>query len=423
MARLNLATLGRIVPEWGQPFARRALSSVRVNFERFGLTAALERGYRRRLITHAQSRAAPRIRASFAPERRPLDADVEAASRVLNAWHRGLERHPVVSSDSADALWGGLARHHHGELFSLLGKKNPLGLAEYLCNMPRHGATHGIIQGEAEFRKASASRRFQDWSALFILDRLVSLAEIVGVLRMENPEQGRWGENLYEAPDELVAKLENALGIGITVPPVEGCLFTLETKSGRLHFRDITALYAAWRIRAITNHLEGAAICEIGGGVGRVAYYCSKFGIGNFAIFDLPLVNVLQGYFLIRALPGANVVLYGEDMPADGRAIRVLPGWAFQEVPSKTFDLVLNQDSFPEIERSTVRQYLREIARTTRSHFLSINHEAESPIGASAARTLVVGDVVQEVGGFERLYRFPCWVRAGYVEELYRCTP
>ena len=62
MARLNLATLGRIVPEWGQPFARRALSSVRVNFERFGLTAVLERGYRRRLITHAQSRAAPRIR-------------------------------------------------------------------------------------------------------------------------------------------------------------------------------------------------------------------------------------------------------------------------------------------------------------------------------------------------------------------------
>ena len=242
-----------------------------------------------------------------------------------------------------------------------------MGLAEYLCNMPRHGATHGIIQGEAEFRKASASRRFQDWSALFILDRLVSLAEIVGVLRMENPEQGRWGENLYEAPDELVAKLESALGIGITVPAVEGCLFTLETKSGRLHFRDITALYAAWRIRAITNHLEGAAICEIGGGVGRVAYYCSKFGIGNFAIFDLPLVNVLQGYFLIRALPGANVVLYGEDMPADGRAIRVLPGWAFQEVPSKTFDLVLNQDSFPEIERSTVREYLREIGRTTRS--------------------------------------------------------
>ena len=73
------------------------------------------------------------------------------------------------------------------------------------------------------------------------------------------------------------------------------------------------------------------------------------------------------------------------------------------------------------IEGNPVQDDVREIARTTRSHFLSINHEAETPIGASTTRTLVVGDVVREAGGFERLYRSPCWVRAGYVEELYRC--
>jgi hypothetical protein len=256
-----------------------------------------------------------------------------------------------------------------------------------------------------------------------MLDRLVALAEIVGVLRMENPEQGRWGENLYEELDELIAKLESALGIGIAVPEVEGCLFTLETNSGRLHFRDITALYAAWRIREITNDLEDPAICEIGGGVGRVAYYCSKFGIRNFALFDLPVINVLQGYFLIRTLPGANIALYGEEMPAGRHAIRVLPGWLLESIPAQAFDLALNQDSFPEIEHSTVRDYLREIGRTTRSYFLSINQEGEATIGGSTTRQLVVSDVIREVGGFERLYRFPCWVRAGYVEELYRCRP
>ena len=339
----------------------------------------------------------------------------------MNAWHRATEREPVVSTDSANDVWGGLARLYHGELLALLRAKNPVALAEYLCNMSRRGATVGITQGEPEFRKASASRRLRDWGALFILDRLVALAEIVGALRMENPEQGSWGENLYAEPDELIGKLESALGIGIMVPEVEGCLFGLETRSGRLHFRDITALYAAWRIRTITSHLEEASICEIGGGVGRVAYYCAKFGIRSVAIFDLPFVNVLQGYFLIRALPGANVVLYGEKMPEDGQAIRILPGWVLGDVPPKTFDLALNQDSFPEIERSIVRQYLREIGRTSRSHFLSINHEAETPIEGSTATQLVVGDVVKEVGGFERLYRFPCWVRAGYLEELYRC--
>ena len=209
--------------------------------------------------------------------------------------------------------------HYHSEVLALLREKNPFALAEYLCNMPARKATHGIIQGEMEFRKASASKRFRDWSALFILDRLVALAEIVGALRMENPEQGSWGENLYEDPDQLIGQLERTLRIKLTLPEVEGCLFGLATKSGTLHFRDITSLYAAWRIRAITNHLNGASICEIGAGVGRVAYDCAKFGIGNFTIFDLPVVNVLQGFFLIRAMPEARIVLYGEEMPAMGR--------------------------------------------------------------------------------------------------------
>jgi hypothetical protein len=131
---------------------------------------------------------------------------------------------------------------------------------------------------------------------------------------------------------------------------------------------------------------------------------------------------VLQAYFLIRALPGANIVLYGEEMPTDGCGIRILPGWAFEASPPKTFDVVLNQDSFPEIDRTVVRKYLHDIRRATRKYFLSINHEAETPTGSSGFRHLVVGDIVNEVGGFERLHRFPCWVRPGYVEELYRCS-
>jgi len=118
-------------------------------------------------------------------------------------------------------------------------------------------------------------------------------------------------------------------------------------------------------------------------------------------------------------MPGARIVLYGEQRPADGRAIRVLPGWALSDAPPKAFDLVLNQDSFPEIDSSAVQAYLREIRRTTRGYFLSINHEAETPMGESS-KHLVVSEAIEEVGGFERQYRFPCWVRAGYVEELYK---
>jgi len=398
-------------PKGARQIARQVLDAISATLR--------EREYRRKLITHVYHRAAPRIQTSFAPERKPLDPDIEAASRVLNAWHKTTHSNPAAPVHSVDDLWDGIAAHHHGELITLLQDRNPAILAEYLCNMSRHGATVGITQGETEFRKASTSAQYRHWVGFLVLDRLVALAEAVGVLRAENPEQGRWGENLYENVDNLIDRLQAKLGVRIAFPEVEGCLLGLDSKSGRISFRDVTALYAAWRIRTITNHHDRTSICEIGAGLGRVAYYCAQFGIENYVIYDLPLVNVLQGYFLIRTMPGSRVVLYGEEGLAGGQAIKVLPNWALKNAASKSHDLVLNQDSFPEIERSTVQEYLREIRRTTRGYFLSINHEAETPMGESS-KHLVVSEAIEEVGGFERQYRFPCWVRAGYVEELYK---
>ena len=37
----------------------------------------------------------------------------------------------------------------------------------------------------------------------------------------------------------------------------------------------------------------------------------------------------------------------------------------------------MNQDSFPEIDETIVRDYLGQIRRTTTNYFLSINHEVE----------------------------------------------
>lgn len=422
MPRVGLEGLAQLVPSWARPTARRARDAILAIFDRTGITGIRERSYRQRLITHAYPNGAPRLRTSFIPERRPGDIDVGTANRLLAAWRAAALEGSVSARGSAGDVWTGLAKHYHGELAKLLQAGDPHALAGYLCNMSRHDATVGITQGSTEYRKVSGSAYLRRWEGLFILDKLVALAEATGVLRAENPEQGRWGQNLYKDVDELVVMLNRALGVEIGVPHVEGCLFGLESSSGRIHFRDITALYAALRIRAITNRSSGLSVCEIGGGVGRVAFYCCKLGVEDYVIYDLPLINVLQGYFLIRTLPDARIVLCGEEMPSHGRAIKVLPASLFERAAPKSFDVVLNQDSFPEIDRATVREYLRGIARTTRQYFLSINHEAETSLGSSNYKQLVVGDAVQETGGFDRLYRFPCWVRPGYVEELYRCS-
>ena len=51
--------------------------------------------------------------------------------------------------------------------------------------------------------------------------------------------------------------------------------------------------------------------------------------------------------------------------------------------------------------------------------FLSINQEAQARNTGDQVQS-VVSDLVTRNGGFNRSYRFPHWMRAGYVEELYR---
>src|SRR5207248_2501785 len=142
-------------------------------------------------------------------------------------------------------------------------------------------------------------------------------------------------------------------------------------------------------------------------------YYAYKLGIRDYSIFDLPYINVLQGYFLLKALPN-SVSLYGEKQ----KAIKIMPDFMFGKSLKNRFDLVLNADSFPEINIETVRNYLKDIKKNTKKYLLIINQEGESSF--AAIKQSVVSKIVLDIGGFSKVYRFPFWVRKGYVEELYK---
>jgi hypothetical protein len=90
-------------------------------------------------------------------------------------------------------------------------------------------------------------------------------------------------------------------------------------------------------------------------------------------------------------------------------------------VAADAFDLSLNQDSFPEIDAGLVGLFLKEIRRTTRALFLSINHEAQSDMTETEKQlnlsAMLKGDV-----GYRRLSRKKYWLREGYAEELYRVS-
>lgn len=374
---------------------------------------AKDKIYRRRYDVLAHLVRGTRVRAGIVPDMQAGVRDVEIAGRLLAAYARAMADAPPATAHTYD-VWSYI-RKRQAKYFEVLEAKDPARLAQYLCNMSRHDATHGTVQGDDEYRKIIKSPGYKRYISLMAKDKLVSLAEAIGAIPIENPEQGIWGKSLSQDPDEIIARIEAMLKMDIAPPNFDGGLLKLETAHGRFNERDCNALYTAWLLRNITAELAAPRLCEIGGGVGRVAYWSNRLGLRDYTIIDLPHINVLQGFYLCKALPDVDVRLYGE--ASTGRSLSVMPDFAIAQLADNDFDLVLNQDSFPEIHGDVVRNYLRWIHSAGRK-FISINHESR-PFSVSAENQISVPELVGEVGGFQRLMRSQYWLRKGYVIELY----
>ena len=350
-----------------------------------------------------------KVAAEFVPDLVPTEADVSHAERILAAYDLALTKSPASRPDD---IWTEIATQQRS-FFDVLQSGDNRRLAAYLCNMSRHDATQGTVQGAAEYQRLRRSGQYRQFVARMIRDKLLSLAEAVGVVACENPEQGPWGRSVLLEPAELVPRVSSVVGTDITPPMIDGGLFKIRAGSACFHERDCNAIYTAW---VTTQWLrdDGSALCEIGGGSGRVAYWAVRFGVEDYTIYDLPHVNVVQGFYLMKALGGEAVSLYGETArPGD---ITILPDFACSE-DGRRYDLVLNQDSFPEVNADIVRGYLgwtRKVAR----FFLSINHESKPDAGSGAVQNNV-NDLISQSGGFRLQCRQLYWLRKGYVMELY----
>lgn len=358
------------------------------------------RARRRRqdVIAHRAFRA-PVIPHLIVPDVPATPRDVEIAERLLRAWRRAMADHRTPAQD----LWT-LVIDGQRRFLELLRQGDPRTLAAYLCNMSRHDATLGTVQGEAEHARLLRDGAYRAYIARMAKDKLVSLAEAVGVLPCENPESGPYGESLHLDAGLLAGRISAAVGLDITPPPIDGGLLKIRAGEALFGERDLNAVFTALGMRGT------ARICEIGGGSGRVAYWSHRLGARSYALVDLPHVNVVQGFYLLKALPDGAVSLHGE--PAAAVAIHPCDA-----LPEGSFDLVLNQDSFPEIGRDTVLAYLDWIADHAAA-FLSINHESQGEY--PGGRHLRVLDLVRETGRLELVERIPYWLRKGYVRERYR---
>ncbi len=88
-------------------------------------------------------------------------------------------------------------------------------------------------------------------------------------------------------------------------------------------------------------------------------------------MIDLPSVNIAQAYWLCRNLPNCDVRLSGDEKLFDETdGIRILSTRYFEKAPNKHFGLVVNVDSFPEIQANVVQEYLTQMRRNAKLHIL-----------------------------------------------------
>ena len=169
--------------------------------------------------------------------------------------------------------------------------------------------------------------------------------------------------------------------------------------------RAIQALHQALLLREKLAGVPQTRILEIGGGLGRTAYYAQKLGYRDYTIVDLPITGVAQAHYLATVLGEDAVTLYGE--PEREGSIRLWPPQSFLEGDLGRFDIVLNVDSLTEMDFATMRAYWERI-KTRANRFLSVNHE----FNPHTVRELVFGDPAVKTYS-----RTEYWLRRGYVEE------
>jgi hypothetical protein len=360
----------------------------------------------------------------FAPRLAPDKASDELiAARIISSHRRIKLREQQADVPSLrDSMWGTFLQEEYAALRRLVEQGDTGGLARYLATIFRSEAVNGYTYGS----KFDPFPHRWWYLPVGIELSVVTLAESVGILRAECPEQGPVAYWRNEHTEErLMGQLESFFSMRIEAPrtgDARGIVFggrflTLETCS---------QIYTAHRMRDAIDREIGASIglnvVEIGGGYGGLCYWMHRLlgtRINRYVVVDLPEVSLVQAYFL-SSLKTRELLLYGEEQHKGESGIELIPHWMLSDLDLRP-NVLINQDSMPEMPQAEVERYLSWGSDNLDGLFFSFNQEAYSPW--RGVPQVHVPSVVGRYPRFRRIARNASWVRRGYVEETYKRDP
>ena len=328
--------------------------------------------------------------------------DEALIARILKAYRLALD----LSLDIGDSQWRDYSGYYMAEILPIF-RQGDIKAAARILRDPGAGMLYSGFDNS--FAATLTDEHLPLYYNATSLDGLARFAEVVGAIRLDNPESYTFRDLVVLEPEALLAGIARKTGWAFTIPNPFPNEHGVGTSRGVLSQRVPQALYQAWRMKKLLKGVSCPRVLEIGAGLGRAAYYARELGIFDYTIVDLPTTCVSQAYFLGRTLGDDCIVLHGESPDAPENRVKIVPPDVFLN-GTEHYDLVLNADSMTEMDISVARAYRDKIAASS-SVFLSINHEANA---------FRVTDLIEEHPGYEMISRYPCWMRAGYVEEIAR---
>lgn len=327
--------------------------------------------------------------------------------RLIDYHHRIRSEAATDGRRGGDDMWREISKGH-AAFEDALEARDATRVSEMLLNVCQSPLAVG-------FENGGGAPAWNSYLALNAIDKFLALAEALGCLPVQCPEQGEWGYESIDL-DDLRRRVQARVPFDMA-PPQAGGAFGIRFDDGILSERNLQAIHTALQAIDVLAGSDRRVVCEIGGGIGSLTLYLARAGMDEVCLYDLPTVSVVQGWYLLTNLGVDAVHLHGE--PPRSARVRVLPFWQFDHARDDHFTLVVNQDSLPEIDAAIALHYLRLIARKTTGYFLHVNQEGRG-MNADGRRQSVVPELVEQAGHFRRLRRCRDWMREGYVAETYR---
>ena len=318
-----------------------------------------------------------------------------------------LEQKDQIHSDST---WFNIFNVYHKNFIDKVSA-DKLNLEIILDNPSEFNLFYGF-ENNCKYLQKTIRPRYIDYfeNDELVIDKILNLAQFLGILRHNNPERYMLIGNKKPNIETLIDKMEEKLCIKFNFKNVFPGEEGVKTSRGILSSREIQAIYQAYKIKKICKKNNYKKILEIGGGLGRTAYYCREFGIKNYTIVDLLIPRICQMNYLARVI-GEKEVL-NEKKISNSRDIEdkikiVSSNYLFND--NNNFDLVFNSDSITEIDMLTQKKYINFIKKNSK-YFYSINHESNKN------KVIDLFDNIKIDETERNLY----WLRKGYLEEHFK---